>query len=69
MFELLLIGVFAMICGWAGYKFALMMNEHSQAKVHPNLSAVIGFLFGVKGLALILCYYIVMGVVFKLKNK
>lgn len=69
MFELLLIGVFAMIWGWAGYKFALLMNEHSQAKVYPNLSAVIGFLMGVKGLALILCYYIVMEVIFKLKNK
>jgi uncharacterized membrane protein YsdA (DUF1294 family) len=69
MFELLLIVVFAVIWGWAGYKFAMMMNEHSQAKVHPKLSAAIGVLLGVKGLALVLCYYIVMGVIFKLNNK
>jgi hypothetical protein len=69
MLEILLIAVFAIIWGWAGYKFALMMNEHSQAKVHPKLSAAIGVLLGVKGLALVLCYYIVMGVIFKLNNK
>lgn len=69
MFELLLIVVFAVIWGWAGYKFAMMMNEYSQAKVHPKISAVIGFLIGLKGLAIVLCYYIVMGVIFKLKNK
>ena len=69
MLEMLLIIVFAIIWGWAGYKFALMMNEYSQAKVNPKLSAAIGVLIGVKGLALVLCYYIVMGVIFKLKNK
>ena len=69
MLEILLCVVFAIIWGWAGYRFALMMNEYSQAKVHPKLSAGIGVLLGVKGLALVLCYYIVMGVIFKLRNK
>ena len=68
MLEILLIAVFAIIWGWAGYKFALMMNEYSQAKVHPKISAAIGVLLGVKGIALVLCYYIVMGVIFKLKK-
>ena len=65
----LLLILFTILWGWSGYKLALMMNGYSQSKVNPNLSAAIGVLLGIKGLALVLCYYIIMGVIFKLKHK
>ena len=67
--ELLVILIYALIMGFAGYKFALMMNNYSQAKLNPKLSACIGFLLGIKGIALLLCYYIVSGVIINFKNK